>query len=144
MASLVYNNFKHRLLEAYLSTSDDIRVTILMTNTTADTEVDAINFVNDFTTLDEYDGSGYVRKTLSSEATNVDDTNDRGEFDFEDTTWSSLGAGTRDGQGLLVLLHVTNDTDSIPLFFIDFTSNFTGNGGDVTFQVNSEGALHCT
>lgn len=143
MASLVYNNFKFRLLEAYLATSDDIRAAILSTNTTADTENSGINFVGDFTTLDEYNGSGYVRKALT-ETANVDDANTRGEFDFSDITWSSLGAGTRDGQGLLIYLHATNDADSIPLFFIDFTSNFTGNGGDVTFQVNAEGALHCT
>ena len=61
MASNVFNNFLQKLLLSYLVTGADIRVALLMTNTTADMDKDAMNFVDDITTLDECDATGYAR-----------------------------------------------------------------------------------
>lgn len=120
--------------------TDDIRVALVMTNTTADTEEDT-QFMSGFGTLDEMDGANYVRKALT-EAVNEDLTNDRAEFDAPDVTWTALGAGTRSVAGAIVLKHVTNDTDSIPLLYID-SGGFpkAASGGDVSIQWNSEGIL---
>jgi len=142
MASVIYNEFKRANAAGEIDlNADDIRVALLMTNTSADTENDAKVYVDDLTTLDECDGANYVRKALANEAVNKDDANDRAEFDADDVTWTSLGASTRDVQGALVYKHVTNDSDSPLIAFIDFTSDVTPDGTNFTIQWNAEGIL---
>ena len=120
---------------------NDFRVLLVMTNTTADTEEDVAT-VSAFSTLDEYDGANYARQELSSDTVTKDSTNDRGEYDAADITFTSLGAGTRQAQAAVIIKHVTNDTDSIPIAYIDTGGfPFAGNGGNVTIQWNSEGIL---
>lgn len=149
MADVVFNIAKKMLLDATLDLdTDTLKAVLVMTNTTADTEIDA-DTVSAITTLDEYDGSGFTwghgntgRKTVGSKTVTVDDTDDEGVFDSTaDITWSSLGAGTRANQGMLLIREgTTNDTDAIPIAFFD--ASFTGNGGDVTIQFNAEGILN--
>ena len=143
MASYWYDHAAYLVLNGALnfaSGGNDIRVALVMTNTTADTEKDKA-LMNAFTTLDEYDGANYVRKSLT-ESLGEDNTNHRGEFDATDITWTALGAGTRNCQGAIIYKHVTNDTDSIPLAWLDSGGfPFTGNGGDVTITWNAEGVL---
>ena len=144
MASVVYNEFKRGSAAAEIDLDtggNTIRIALLMTNTTADTENDGITTVDGFTTLDEFDGANYARATLANQAINKDDTNDRAEFDADDVTFSSLGAGTRSVQGILVFKFITDDTDSVPIAFIDFTSDKTPDGSDFTVTWNSEGIL---
>lgn len=142
MASLVYNNFLQKLLLAYLVTSADIRVALVMTNTTADTERDGMNFMNSFTTLDECNATGYARVALASEASNVDDTNDRAEFDANDISFTGLsGNASRAYQGIVIYKHVTNDTDSVPIAFIEFPSTIPATATQVDVTFNAEGIL---
>lgn len=148
MANFVYTIAASKLLSADIDlNADDIRVMLVMANTTADTERDATT-ISGFTTLDECDGASYARKTLTGEAVNTDNTNDRGEFDANDIQWASLGAGTRNNQAMVVYKHVTNDADSIPICYIDTTSPsifpFNGNGGNVDIAWNAEGILQGT
>jgi hypothetical protein len=122
----------------------DIRVALCMSNTTADTETDKAT-ISGFTTLDEMDGANYVRKALASQTVTEDGANARAEFDATDVTWTALGAGTRAVAGMLVYRHITNDTDSVPIAWID-TGGFpiTANGGDLTVQWSVEGILQLT
>jgi hypothetical protein len=145
MASFVYTPAKTALLNADIDfAADDIRVALVMTNTTADTEQDMQN-IGDLTTLDEYDGANYVRKALASEAVNEDAANNRAEFDATDVTWTALGAGTRQAAGMILYKHVTNDADAVLIAYIDTGGfPFSGNGGDVTIQWNGEGILQAT
>jgi len=147
MASFAYTNFKTILGQGAVDlreAGNDIRCLLVMTNTTADTEEDVAT-ISAFTTLDEYDGANYARKTLGSQTMLADNANNRGEFDFADFTWTALGAGTRQAQAAIFYKHVTNDTDSIPLYFVDSGGfPFAGNGGDVTYTVNAEGSLQIT
>ena len=145
MASHWYVYAVAKMMLAYLVTGADIRLALLMTNTTADTEEDK-EFVSGFTTLDEMDGANYVRKALASEAIETDTTNNRGEFSgTSPVTWTALGAGTRQVAGILLYKHVTNDADSIPVAWID-TGGFpiTANGGDLTVTINAEGLVQVT
>lgn len=147
MASFAYTNFKTVLLQAGIDLREaghDIRVMLVMTNTTADTQED-VTTISAFTTLDEYDGANYVRKACANQTATADNANNRGEFDFDDFTWTSLGAGTRQAQAAVIYRHVTNDTDSVPLAFVDTGGfPFSGNGGNVTYTVNVEGAIQTT
>lgn len=142
MASNVYNNFLQKLLLAYLVTGADIRAAMVMTNTTADTEKDGIDFMDDFATLDEADATGYARVALGSEASNVDNSNDRAEFDSNDVSYTSLsGDASRAYQGVVLLKHVTNDTDSVPICFVEFPSTVPATATQVDVTVNAEGWL---
>lgn len=147
MTSFAYTPFKAALLRGEIdlhTTGADLRMLLVMSNTTADTDQDLEN-IGDIGTLDEYDGANYARKTLTGEAVTQDDANNRGEADFDDVTWTALGAGTRSCVGAVVYKHVTNDADAVLIAYIDTGGfPFAGNGGDVVFQVNAEGFLQAT
>lgn len=142
MANNAFNNALQKILLAYLVTGADIRVALLMTNTTADTDKDSINFVSNIGTLDECDAAGYARVALSTEASNVDDTNDRAEFDAVDASFTGLGGdATRAIQGALIIKHVTDDTDSIPIAFIDFTVDVSLAATQIDVPWSAEGII---
>lgn len=154
MASIFYNKAKKLIAEGTkdLKTASDIRAALLMTNTTADTENDALAAflngtpgVDSFTTLDECDATGYARIALTSEIVNQDDANDRAEFDADDLVFSGLsGDATRNIQGVLLYWHVTNDADSIPIAFVDFTLDIVKEATQITVPWDAEGILHLT
>lgn len=143
MASVVYNELKRMLFAAELDLdSDDIRVALVMTNTTVDSENDGIVNLDDFTTLDECDGANYVRKALTSETITKDDSNDQAEFDADDVTWSALGAGTRSVQGMLVYKYVDGTAaNDIALFYLEFAAVKTPDGSDFTVNFATDGLL---
>ena len=147
MASLAYTPAKTKLASGEIDLAaggDDIRVILVMSNTTADTEEDK-DFVGDLTTLDQYDGANESRKALANEAVNEDAANDRAEFDADDITWTALGVGTRQAVGMVVFKFVTNDADSPLIAYIDTGGfPFDGNGGDVTITWNAQGILQVT
>jgi hypothetical protein len=142
MATKVFNSAKERLLNGGLNlVTHDIRVTLLMTNTTADTDNDGDVFVADLGTLDEMDGANYVRKALTGKVVTKDDANDRAFMDADDVTWTALGAGTRQIQGVLVYRHVTNDADSPLIAWLEFASPVTGDGTDFQVQWSATGIV---
>lgn len=121
----------------------DIRMALVMTNTTADTETDKA-LMNAFSTLDEFDGSGYTREVFTNEAVNQDTPNNRSELDADDATFGALGSGTRSIQGAIIYKHVTNDGDSIPIAYIDLTPAFNPGGGTVTVSWDAQGIIQFT
>ncbi len=146
MAFLVANKIKTRIMQGGLDFRDagaDHRIVLIMTNTTTDTE-DDIEFIGSYATLDEYDGGARPpafasRDGLDTAAVNEDLPNNRAEFDADDEVLTSVDAGTRANQGILVYEHITNDAASRGIVYID--AAFTGNGGNVTLQFNAEGIL---
>jgi len=143
MANFMYMYAKAKIMSGAIDLdTDDIRVRMVMTNTTCDTETDKqfMSGATGFTTIDVADGANYVDKALAGEAVTCDTVNNRGEFDATDVTWTALGVGTRQYQGLVVYKFVTGDADSIPIYWIDSGGfPFWGNGGNVTAQWNAEG-----
>lgn len=133
--SFTYNKFKFELASGNVDLdAADLRVALCMTNTTADTEED-VDFLSGFTTLDECDGANYARVDLANVGLTRDDTNDVSFVDADDAVFSNLGAGTRQNQGALVHLHVTDDDDSFPAFWIDTGGfPFDGTGSNNTIQ----------
>lgn len=130
--------------------TDDIRLILCMTNTTADTEADK-TFIDQFTTLDEFDGGGSHppafadREALANQAITADTANDRAEFDADNHTISSIPAGSRNIQGVIVYWHTGSDAASIPLLWIDSGGfPFTANGGDLVLSWNAEGIAQIT
>lgn len=148
MASKVYNKFKQRSAAGEIDlNADAIWIALLMSNTTADTENDGDSEVADLTTLDECDGANYVRKALGSLAVNLDDANDRAEFDAADVTWTALGNGTRQIVGVLIYKDADGDGDPAddaanPLIaWIEFASPIDPGGADFSIAWSAEGIL---
>lgn len=145
--SFAYTKAKADFLKGLIALqTDDIRALLVMTNTTADTEEDVAT-IGAFTTLDEFNGSGYSAGGLAftGEAVSQDDPNNRGEFISNTPTFSAIGAGTRQIQAMLIYKFVSSVSASQPLFFID-TGGFpiAANGGDVAVQPNAEGWVQTT
>jgi hypothetical protein len=144
MASNMPNSALANLISGTIDLdTDDIRVALLMTNTTADTEVDAIADLADYSTLDECDSTGYARVALTGEAVAADDANDRAEFDANDASFTSLGGdATRAIQGALVYKHVDGtDANDLPICFVDFTSDIPTTATQIDIPWNAEGIL---
>lgn len=142
MANFVYTNFKFDTAKGDRDwDTSDFRLLLVMSNTTADTEEDA-DVGSEITTLDEMDGSGYARIDLAGQSVAEDDTNDRAELSVTTPTFSSVGVGTRQVVGALLVIWVTSTTDMILVAYYDTGGfPFDANGGDITFTPNAEGLL---
>lgn len=144
MASATPNSAKANLMNGGIDlNTDDIRVRLCMTNTTCDTEVDAINNLSDYTTIDVCDATGYADLALTGETVTADDTNNRAEFDANDASFTSLsGDATRDIQGALVYKYVdgTNAND-IPVIFVDFTTDIPKTATQIDIPWDAQGIL---
>lgn len=138
----IYPHAKHLMGQGDLDLSaDDLRVLLVMSDTTADTETTAEK-LSEFTTLDEHDGDNYARQALANEAYAKDVGNARSEFDADDVTFASLGAGTRQCVGAIVYKYVDGAGNDIPIRWIDGGGfPFTASGADVVLQWNAEGIL---
>jgi len=119
MPPLAYNIAKLDFMKGDLDLiNDDIRCALVMANTDADTDVDA-EVMDDFASLDEDDATGYARVALASNALVINTVLELVKFEADDTTFSGLGAdATRAVVGAVLLKHITNDTDSVPICFI--------------------------
>ena len=150
MADLAYNNFLEEFMEGThsLLSAGDMRVALVMTNTTCDTERDKVTLAG-FATVDEFDGSGYTNinaggGALTSEAVTQDDSgsDQGGVWDAADITFSALSNGTRLIQGCVIFkFSATPLTNGIPFLYIDsgFGSGINPGGGDLTVAWNSLG-----
>lgn len=114
----------------------DLRVLLVDTPPASAAAAADLNFVADVV-ADELAGTGYGRRTLTGEAVNEDDTNDRAVLDANDPTiYTAIDAGTIAGGW--VFRQVTNDADSVLWCFLDVADLVT-NGGDITLLFNANG-----
>lgn len=122
-------------------TAGDLRVLLVMVGTSTGTERD-VDVIDDFTTLDEYDGTSYARQALANTSYDIDDPNFRVELTADPSVWTTLGVGSAQAEAAIIYLHVTDDTDSLPIAYIDEGGfPFDGSGSDITITWNAEGAL---
>lgn len=119
----------------------DLRALLVMTGTTADTELDKLT-VSTFTTLDEFDGPGYtaggVALTVKSAIYTTVPAR-RVEMDADNVDFGTLFPGSRDIQGYLVY---DAGTDA-PLLFDDTPSSLPASpipgGENVTLVFSASG-----
>jgi hypothetical protein len=147
MANFTYDNAKLLFLTGGLNlATEDVRVCLVMSNSTTTTEVGATTMAG-FTTLDQYDGSGYSAggAPLIGEATSLDSTNHRAIFDANDLTFTALGVGSRPCKAAIVYCFRSTFGASIPLYYVDTGGwPFSGNGSNVTIQWNAAGVGQIT
>lgn len=146
MANFVYNIAKKQLLDGDLDFNlpQDIRVLLLESATDENPDDTTVQAVLARAGTTELTSTGYARGALSGEGTTQDDANDRAEFDATDLTFSSVSQATSETVVAYVIYkHVTNDTDSIPIAFVDTASGLplTPNGSDITITWDAEGIL---
>jgi hypothetical protein len=141
MAEQVLSEFKYRLGLAQINMeTDDIRVALVMTNTTCGSENVGIATVSAYTTLDECNGANYVRKALQNKGARKA-ADGSVQYYADNVTWTALGAGTRSVAGVLVFKNVTNDADSIPADYLPFPAPVVLDGNNFTITWAPEGYL---
>lgn len=91
--------------------------------------MDAITAGNE---ADDLNAANYSRQALANVAASLNGTTV--EVVCDPVTFSNLGATTGNApiSWMLVYLHVTDDTDSVPLLWID--TNYVTNGNNATFR----------
>lgn len=145
MASAIPNSALANIMNGTIDlNSSDIRARLCMTNTTCDTEVDAITNLADYTTIDASDATGYADVALDTETVTANDANNRGDFDTAtDIVFSGLsGDATRDYQGVLLYKYVDGtDANNLPLCFIDFTADVAKESTQVTVPSSTTNLL---
>jgi hypothetical protein len=145
MAQLLYQGLYDDMVAGNFTSSADLRIMLVMTNTTCDTEADAQN-LSDFTTIDECDGVGYAQRDLASVAVAYDAANDRLGVDAADADMTgdtdSIAVSTRDVSGYVVYRYVDGtDANDVPWGYID-VGPYTLSGGDFTITFPTAGVLY--
>ncbi len=128
---------------------DTAPVTVVLVGTNNTISVGGANgadaaTVSLLTGLQEYTGANYARKNLLStgHAIAQDDANNRTEWDSTDVVYTNLGSDSRQCGGILLYLGSSsdNDTDNVPLAYLDITA-FNGNTGNVSVSWGGQGIL---
>jgi len=148
MASKIPNSALANLINGTIDlNTSDIRARLVMTNTTCDTEIDAIDNLSDYTTIDIGDATGYADVALDTETVTANDTDNRGDFDTNaNIVFSGLsGDATRDYQGVLLYKYVDGtDANDIPFQYVDFTSVVAKEATQVTVPSSTTNLLQAT
>ena len=145
MASFVYNEFKHVIMEKTMDLSnggDTIKVALMATaHSGSDKDDNGWSSVstNEVTSTVGYTAGG---ATLANQATSVDDTNDYGKFTADDVTWSSSTITAY----YAVIYDDTVATPAKPLIAsIDFSGAKSSNNGNFTIEWDdTDGILNIT
>jgi len=146
MTAFAYSPITELLATAALDLSSaDIRVIALMSDTTADTDEDAVN-IDDITTLDEFDGVGYSELDLASITVTLVPGSDRAQVDAADGTFgATVAAGTRYITAILYYVYIDGTAaNDIPLVFDDTSPTFPlqADGGPLNISLDPTGFLH--
>jgi len=153
----VYQKAKNKILDQSLDVQGDSSIVLILVDdgysfdeTEDNLETGGSGDVADH----ELDADGYTqgygsggRQTPTGRAWRREDGESRVEFDFDDTTWSSLGGGTSDNNdvigGVVIALEgPTDDTDSIPIAFDNMQDSRPTNGSDFTYSTNADGMFY--
>ena len=129
----IYNNFKERILagDFNLANAGDTLMMMLVSGHTPDIDTH-VNYTS--VSGNEYGaGSGYTvgGELLTGQAISQNNTSDRGEFNADDVTWTSLGPLTPATPSHAILYSITASNQLIAYWELGTTAT---NGGDYTLQ----------
>ena len=141
--TFVYTRAAYRLLKADSDfDTADVRVKLLMSSTTADTETGA-NSISEITTLDEFDGSGYTALDLANLSVYESESSRFASLDaFDGTFGATVSAGSRQIVALLYYVRVDGTTaNDYPLMYDDSPPQFpmTPDGGPINITLPATG-----
>lgn len=143
MAQYVYQGYFDDIASGNAG-AEDLRVLLVMSNSTFDSDTEVAK-MDDFTTLDECDGAGYVQLDLANVTVTYDAVNDRLEYDADDGDLDGgsgiITVSTRDVTGFVVKRYVDGtDANDVPWYGRDI-GPYTLAGGAFDFTFNAEGIL---
>lgn len=121
---------------------------LVMDGSSAETEI-SVDYVADYSDLQEYDGSGYTRQLLTNVQLTRNDTSHRDQITFDPVEFDGLDPATEDAIGMVVAIILgadeNDDAQNKPLAFINTSPAFPRNGdddsGDLVFTSASTGAV---
>lgn len=148
MANIIYTRFFERMATANLDLDNAGTVVrcLLERSTSAYSPNKDHDYVGDLTSLVEISVASYARQSVANKAVNIDDANDRVEFDFDDISFGALETG----QTVLSLIfyNQTGGNDSTPnddplICRIDTATGLPAalGGGTFSVTINSEGFI---
>lgn len=131
MGDTIYQGGMKALITGLLVSGCDLRLMLVAEDFSGDgAEEDAVN-LDDFTTIDEFGGAGYIEISAASVTVAYDATADEYRIDLDAGEFNASGGtvavGPRDAIGILVKLHI-DGTDAN-----DLAIGFTTSGG---FPIN--------
>ena len=165
MASQVFEVWKAGILDGSIdsvtvSANTLLRLMLLSTNTTADTDNNGITTIAGFGTLYQFDVT--INSAVFADNENSDNHLKTVTCSVTDSalvkyltasgtiTWTAVAAGTRDIQGALLFKH-TNDSSSdttppegVPVAWFEFGSAVTPNGGNISVTFSSDRMISLT
>jgi hypothetical protein len=140
MATQIYKGFYQALDAGSLTPTPDIRAIVTMTGFSA--TADAINL--DDVTLDEFDGSGYVRLDIANPTGAYVDADDAFVVSGDDGSFGDpVGAGSDDPGWLVIILHV-DGTAANDIILASTDTGIAGavvSGGAMSLVVPAEGLI---
>lgn len=148
MANLIYQRFLHAKATGAIDfdAAGTVVRALLERSTSTYVPNKDHDFVGDLAGLIEITVAGYARQTLANKAVNLDDANDRVEYDFDDPSFGNLPSGQT---VLAIILYVqTGGDDSTPnddilWCRIDTATGLPAvlGGGPFTVAINAEGLM---
>lgn len=146
MADIIFQGGMKALVDGDLA-APDLRGKLVMSDFTGAAEEDAIN-LDDITTIDEFDGTGYVELDAASVAVAYDSTADEYQWTFDpgyfnaDDDEGVVSAGSDDWIGILWYLYVDGtDANDIAVAFED-TGTGNGVGTAILYTPDETGPLY--
>jgi hypothetical protein len=143
MATTIFQGFYDDLLAGELTGAPDLRVLLVMSSFSGETEEDA-QTLSDITTLDEFDGVGYSRLDLAGVAVAYDSTADEVQFDGTDGSFGDpVAPGSDVIYGMVVYRYVdgTAANDVVHAFTSDGGFGVNANNGPLSLTVPAAGLL---
>lgn len=140
MASVIYNSFKHDIMNGGIDLDTDTIKVALVTSTYSP-NIDTHTKFSDIT--NEVSGTGYTAggATLASVTITQDNTNDLAYMDAADASWASSTITARGA----VIYKSTGTASTSPLVaYIDFGADKASSSGTFTITWDAAGILKLT
>ncbi len=140
----IYNNFKETVMEEMFNLSTGADAIHLTLHTGYTPDIDAHDQRADVVATEYGTANGYTAngKVLANQDTTQDDANDRGKFDADNPTWSSLGALSPATPSHAILWDNTAAGDELICYWVLGTT--ATNGGDYTLAFGATGIILLT
>ena len=141
----LYNNFKEQLMEEFFNLASGGDTVELSLHTGYTPDIDAHTQWSDVSATEYSTGTNYTAggETLANQDATQDNTNDRGVFDADNVTWSSLGplAGSATPSDAILWDNSAAGDELICYWELGTTAT---NGGDYTLAFGANGIILLT
>ena len=139
MASVLYNSFKRDVQNGAIDMDTDT-IKVMLVTSTYSPNIDTHTKRSDIT--NEVSGTGYTAggAALANKTVTADNTNDRGVFDADDTSWTTATITAR-GAVLYKSRGGAASADEL-ICYVDFTSDYTSTAGTFLITWSSSGIIY--